>query len=514
MGRIEKAKKNLIFSLGNNLFTTLLTFATRTIFIYTLGLNYLGLNGLYTNILSLLAIAELGIGNAISFSLYKPLAEKNEDKIASYIILYKKAYFFIGVIISVVGIILVPFLHNFINFNGNVNINYQAIYILFLINTVLPYFLFTYKISLLYADQKNYIVSKFDIKFNFLNTVTQFLLLFFLKSYYLYLISQILFTTCKNYRLSKFVDKHYSFLKNKKNSNLNRIEIRTLVKNVYALSLTKISGVVYSSTDNLIISTFISTVTVGLYSNYTMITNMLKSIISSIFNSFTASVGNLNAESSVENLYINFKRLNFINFWIYGCCFICLDNLLNNFISVWVGENAIFDDITVFLISLLFLIPGMNNVINIFKDACGLYWQTKYRALATAIVNLLVSLLLVRYLKIQGIFIGTIVAYLTTIYVKDPQVVFNECFNISCFIYHKELISRFFLIFIVDFGVKIINPLFNVYFSGIILFFMKAIFTFSISNLIFIIFFFKTEEFKFFYLYLKNNLLKIIFKRS
>lgn len=508
MGRIEKAKRNLIFSLGNNLFTTILTFATRTIFIYTLGLNYLGLNGLYTNILSLLTIAELGIGNAISFSLYKPLAEKNEAKIASYINLYKKAYFFIGIIISIVGMILVPFLHNFINFNENVNINYQAIYILFLINTVFPYFLFTYKISILYADQKNYVVSKYEMKYNFLNTVMQFLLLFFLESYYLYLISQIVFTTWKNYKLSKFVDKNYLYLKNKKNSSLNKLEIKTLIKNVYALSLTKISGVVYSSTDNLIISTFISTVTVGLYSNYTMIINMLKNIIASIFNSFTASVGNLNAENNIENLYKNFKRLNFINFWIYGCCFICLDNLLNDFISVWVGENAVFDNVTVFLISLLFLIPGMNNVINIFKDACGLYWQTKYRALATTIVNLFVSLFLVRFLKIQGVFIGTIVAYLTTIYVKDPQVVFNECFNTSCFVYHKELISRFFMLFIIDYGCKYFCSVFNIYFSGFILFFVKAVFVFSICNLIFILLFFKTDEFKFFYLYLKNNMVK------
>ena len=508
MGRIEKAKKNLFFSLGNNLFTTLLTFATRTTFIYTLGLNYLGLNGLYTNILSLLAIAELGIGNAISFSLYKPLAKKDEVKIASYIILYRKAYFFIGIIISIVGIVLLPFLHNFINFDRNVNINYQTIYILFLINTVLPYFLFTYKTSILYADQKNYIVSKYDMKYNLLNTVTQFLLLCFFKSYYLYLISQIMYTTYKNYKLSKCIDREYPFLKKRKGTDLEKLEIKTLIKNDYALSLTKISGVIYSSTDNLIISTFISTITVGLYSNYTMIINMIKSIISSIFNSFTASVGNLNVESNTKSLYKNFKRLNFINFWIYGCCFICIDNLLNNFISIWVGKDTIFDNLTVFLISLLFLIPGMNNVINIFKDACGLYWQTKYRALATAIVNLIVSVILVKYIKIQGVFIGTIVAYLTTIYVKDPKVVYYECFNKSCLIYYKELALRYIFVFIIDFGMKIFNPIFDLYFSGLLLFIIKAIFIFSVSNLIFVVFFFRTEEFKFFFLLLKRSLLK------
>jgi len=508
MGRIENSKKNMLFSLISTLFTMVLTFANRTIFIYTLGLNYLGLNGLFTNVLSFLSIAELGIGNAISFSLYKPLATKDDIKIVSYLNLFRISYKIIGIVITIIGLCLIPFLDVFVNLDELVSINYTAIYLLFLLNTVLPYFFFSYKSSLLYADQKSYIVSKIDLMCNSTSIVVQFLALLIFNNYYLYLLVGIFAVTIKNYILAHKVDKAYPIVCDKNFIKLTKDEKKLLAKNVFSLSLTKISGIIYSSTDNIIISTFINTVTVGLYSNYTMIVNMIKSIIASLFNSLTASVGNLNAEENKEHLYLVFKRLNFINFWVYGYLFVCLNNLINVFISVWVGEFALFNTRVVLLISLMFLIPGLNNVINIYKDACGLYWQTKYRALATAIVNLVLSLILVRYIGIEGVFLGTIIAYLTTIYVKDPIVVYKECFKKSVSSYYGKLCLRVMILLFLNIICGMIVDYLSRYLNNISLFLTTGIILTLLINIVFFLIYHKTSEFKYFSKVIKKMICK------
>mgnify|MGYP000019982038 CR=1 FL=1 len=510
MNRTQNSTRNIIFSLGSMLVSTILTFANRTVFIHSLGLNYLGLNGLYSNILSFLSIAELGIGNAISFSLYKPLAQNNTDKIASYMNLFRRCYLVIGSIILAMGLMLVPYLDYFVNFDITVDINYYNIYYLFLLNTIVPYFLFSYKITILYADQKAYMVSKKDMLYQIVTTLFQLIALFVFKNYYLYLIIGTILITVKNYSLSRTVEKLYPMVKKGRINKLTRQELNNLMKNVFSLSLTKISGVVYSSTDNIIISTFIDTLTVGLYSNYTMIVNVLKGVIAAFFNSFTASIGNLNAEENSDKLFDVFKKLNFVNFWLYGYLFIGLNCLLNVFISVWVGDYAVFSKFNVFLICLMFLIPGLNNVINIFKDACGLYWQTKYRAVATALVNLVLSLILVKKMGISGVFLGTIIAYLTTIYVKDPVIVFKECFNKKVLTYYIELLVRVSLILVLNLLANQLVDFMSIYFDGIILFFISGIGITIIVNIVFCSLFYKTDEFIFFRNIIFDSIRKII----
>lgn len=511
MSRTQNSTRNIFFSLSGMLLSTVLTFVNRTVFIHSLGLNYLGLNGLYSNILSFLSIAELGIGNAISFSLYKPLAQKDNGKIASYMNLFRVCYLVIGSFILAMGLILIPFLDYFVNFDSSVNINYNSIYYLFLINTVAPYFLFSYKSTVLYADQKAYIVSKKDMLYQTVTILLQVVALFVFKNYYLYLVIGTAVITIKNYSLSKIVDKMYPEIRDYKINNLTRDEKKTLLKNVFSLSLTKISGVVYSSTDNIIISTFVNTLTVGLYSNYTMVVNMIKGIIASFFNAFTASIGNLNSENDSDKLYGVFKKLNFVNFWLYGYLFIGLNCLLNVFISIWVGEHAIFSPLNVFLICVMFLIPGMNNVINIFKDACGLYWQTKYRAVATAFVNLIVSVILVKKIGIAGVFLGTIIAYLTTIYVKDPVVVYKECFrNKKVASYYLELVGRVLLILLLNVISNQVVVRLSIYMDGVLLFLSSGILITVLVNGIFCILFHKKEEFIFFRNIFLNLVKKIV----
>ena len=259
---------------------------------------------------------------------------------------------------------------------------------------------------------------------------------------------------------------------------------------------------VYTSTDNIIISSFLGTAIVGFYSNYSMLTQMASSYINIIFQSLYASVGNLNATESKEYKYTIFERLQLLNIWIYGIVVVCMNQFFNPFIKLWLGSDYCFSQKTVLIISIMFLLPGLNNVINIYKDSCGLFWETRYRALATAIVNLVVSIVLVKKIGLEGVFIGTIVAYLTTIYMVDPRVVFQKIFEKSIVSYYVSLVKTIVIYTITAVLVKYVCSVIGA--TGWIGLILQGIVAVILINIFFIIVFGRLDEFK----YYKNLLLR------
>lgn len=502
--RIIESQYNLIFSLINNFVLTILGFVTRTVFVHSLGSNYLGLNGLFTNVLSLLSLAELGIGSAITFSLYKPIAENDNEKIKSLMRLYKEAYRLVGGIVLVVGVALTPFLKYIVNLDVGIEINYYAIYLMFLANSVLSYWFFAYRSVIIYANQEGYITTKIETVFNLIRYVLQFIALLTFENYYLYLLLPILSGIIKNIIVSDIAGKRYPIINEKKVKPLAKGEQRQIFQNVFALSLFRISSVVYGATDNIIISSWLGTSIVGVVSNFTMIIQMVTSYINMLFQSMYASVGNLNATESVEYKYTIFKRLNLMNFWIYCYATICLGCFLNPCIEVWLGPEYCLNGITVDLLAIVFFIPGLNNIINVYKDACGLFKEVQFRALATAIINLVVSIVLVRKIGLNGVYIGTIVAYLTTIYVIDPRVVFSKVFELKVNIYYKELIRKAIIFSGLFIGCKIILAQFNI--NSWIRLIIGFVSITIISNVCLLCIYVRTEEFN----YLKSVFLNLL----
>lgn len=459
--RVVKTQYNLIFTLIYNIVITILGFVTRSIFIHSLGAEYLGLNGLFTNVLSLLSLAELGIGSAITFSLYKPIADKDNEKIKSLMRLYKRAYQLIGWIILILGLLIMPVLKYIVNFSAGVEINYYLIYLMFLFNTVVSYWFFAYRSVIIYANQEGYILTKIETIFSLIRYGLQFAILIIFKNYYLYLGLPILAEIVKNIIISKVAGNNYPIINEKDVKPLEKQEVHGIFKNVFALSLFKISGVVYGATDNIIISTWLGTAVVGIVSNFTMIIQIVTNYVNMLFQSMTASVGNLNASETDEYKYVVFKRLTLLNFWVYSYCSICLGCFLNPCIKVWLGKQYCLKESTVILLALVFLIPGLNNVINIYKDACGLFKEVQIRALATAIVNMVVSIILVKTIGLNGVYIGTIVAYISTIYMVDCRVVFNKIFHLNVTLYYKDLLKKallFGILFIFSIvGINLVN---------------------------------------------------------
>ena len=292
--RTENVAKNVILSSLFQIIAYVIGFVSRTIFIKILGEEYLGLNGVFTNVLTLLSFAELGIGSAIVYSMYKPLATNNSDKLKELIAFYKKIYLLVGMIIIIGGIILIPFLDFFIKSTPNINENINIIYLIFVINSSISYF-FSYRTSIISADQKNYLIIIYNKAFHIIRVIVQIIIILVWHNYYLYLLTETICTLLANYLLTRKSKTMYPELIDLKNHELPKEEKKEIFKNIKSLIIYKVGGVILNGTDNLIISRYLGLAVAGLYSNYQLLTNAVVEVVGQVTNSFTASIGNMNS---------------------------------------------------------------------------------------------------------------------------------------------------------------------------------------------------------------------------
>lgn len=503
--RTKNSLKNLLFAFIGQFIGIVVSFISRMFFIRTLGEEYLGLNGLFTNILTMLSLFELGVGTAINFSLYEPLAKNNREKVKSLMNLYKKSYTIIGIVILIVGSLFTPFLSFFIQEMPDID-NIEYIYILFVLNTSISYF-FSYKRSLLISDQKRYIATLYRYIFYIIVNIIQIIILLFTKNYYFYLIAQIVCTLLENIYVSKYADKIYPYLKDKNITDLEQSDKKDIKKNIIAMLFHRIGGIAVSATDNIIISKYIGLVYVGIYSNYYLVISALNTIISQIFNSIVASIGNFAVTESKKKLSSLFENVFFINFILYSFTSICLMILFNDFITLWIGKEYIFDENIILVIVISYYLTGMRKSTITFKEALGLYWQDRYKAIFEALINLSVSLILVNKIGIIGVFIGTIISTISTCFYIEPIILYKYGFDEKPTKYFiKYFIYTFIFVCIYICTRFIVNILFhnlNIYsFIG------KIIICIIIQTIIYILIFRKRREFKYL-----SDLIKKILKR-
>lgn len=438
MSRTKKSLKNIEFSLIFQSFSTLTSFLTRRVFIQMLTKEYLGLDGTFSNILSMLSLAELGVGSAITYSLYKPLAEQDQEQIAALMALFRRVYRTIGLVVAAAGLALTPFLPQIIhNLPDIPKIN--LIYALFVFNTSLSYF-YVYKQTLLIADQQQYIVTTVHYVSKIILSLTQMLFLWLTRNYFVFLGLQIGVTLLENLLLSRRADRLYPYINELRPKGLDAKTKNEIVRNTRAMITHKVGGVVVFGTDNLLISYFVGVVAVGLYSNYLMVTNGLSTVYGQLFNSLVASVGNLGATEDAGRALPVFWKINFAGTWLYGFSAVCLVVLLNPFISLWVGEEYLFSQGIVILIALNFYVMGMRQSVLAFRNAYGLYWYDRYKPVAESVVNLVVSILLAIPFGVAGILAGTFISTMTTCFWIEPVVLFRYGMHTSVKRYFREYI--------------------------------------------------------------------------
>lgn len=441
-------------SFANNLFLNILRFISRTIFIKVLGETYLGINGMLSNVLGLLAFADLGIGSAISFSLYKPLADKNKRKIESLMRFYKKAYFIVALVVLSAGLLILPFLYFFVK-SGTEVPYLRVYYVLFLLNMVIGY-LFSYKRTLIIADQKEYKIVPIIIVSNILLTVFQIIVLFVFKNYFIYLLVQTLFVLLENLLVNRYINKQYVDYDFDNASKLSQTELKPIKTNIKALIYHKVGNYFVNSTDNLIISKFLGLSIVGIYSNYAMIVNMINSFIYSALNSVIAVIGNVNAKEKVEKRYDVFRTINFLVFIVFSLCGICLFNLLDLFIAkIWIGDKYLLNFSAVVMICLVFFINGIMQTNDAIKSSAGLYDKDKWVPLVQSAINIVTSVVLVNYIGITGVFVGTVISAMFVMIVK-PYIIYKYIFERNAFSYYITFIKQLLIVFGAGFVTKYI----------------------------------------------------------
>lgn len=507
MSRTNNSLRNIKYSLIGLFIYILLTYFARIIFLKYLNAEYLGLNGLFYDILSVLSIAELGIASAISYCLYKPLNEHNEAKIQSIMLFFKKAYRVIGFIVLTAGIILSFFLSFFIKDMPEIP-NINIYFLMFVANSALPYF-FSYKKILIIADQKKYISTAYEYAFFSGLCIAQIIILILTKNYFLFLLLQVSSTLLLNVFITIKANKIFPYIKKLPNRRLETEEKKHILKNVKAMVFHKIGGVVVQGTNNIILSKFISIVSVGLYSNYLLIINAIITVINSVFSSITASIGNLTTQNDSEKNTRFFGITNFACFWIYGFSSICLMVLLNPFVKLWVGASYIFSDFIVISIIVNFYINGMRLSVLTFRDAMGVFWFDRYKPLFEAIINLAASIILTIKFGISGVFIGNIISTMATSFWIEPLMLFRHGLRQSVYTYFTSYIL-YLLITVTTASITFYTCSLVILSSEIIEFACKLGICMLIPNLIFFLIFRKTKEF----IYIKDIVASAIKKRS
>lgn len=495
MGRVQSAVKNIAFGYIGNLTTQLLGLILRTCFIFYLGDTLNGINDLYTGLLSVLSMAELGVGTALNYSLYGPVARKDHEKIKSYMLLYKQAYRVIGLAIALIGLAIAPFLPYLVKQPEGVSVrDLTFYYFIFLFNTVSSYFV-AYKYSLVNAEQKNYIQTNIITVTKMITVTLQLLVVIFTGNFYLYLFTAAFVELGQKFFASWYLNRRYPYLLDKDIKKLSKEETGEIVNKTKALVFHKIGDVARLQTDSMIISSFINVTLVGFVGNYNIILNSVANFVNIIFNSVLSGFGNLISTESREKQYRIFLVYRFFACWIYGFSAVGFFLLLTPFIILWpsMGVGKTLPAIVVGCILTDYYFKGERIVLSNFKTAAGVFEQDKYLALIQGAVNLVISIVLVQKIGLVGVYIGTIVSGLMANITK-PFIIYRVCFDRkvkSYFLDSVRYLTVVLGILAVLWGIqRVVMPEVTIMNFAIMFVIICAVF-----NGIFLLLFRKTEEF-------------------
>lgn len=499
--RIKNTSRNFIYAVILQIVKIALMFIVRIVFVYKLGEEYLGVNGLFTNVIGILSLADLGITTALMYSLYKPLAENNEQKIKEYIAYFRKVYYVIALIITVLGLAIIPFLKYLVNLPSEMPDIYLY-YILLLANSIISY-LFIYKTTLLSADQKMYIINRYDIIFQFILSIMQIVVLVFWKSFIGYLVSNIVCTILSNIVKAKKTDEIYPYLKQNSQTTLSKQERKQIFSNLFSLSFYKIGGIIQTNTDSIITSIFVGTVAVGYYSNYSTIILSVTTFLTMVFTSLKASVGNYLVFKKEEEQLKLFNMLEVYNYWLVAFCSICFIVLIPDFINICFGEDYILSFAVLIWAVLNFYTSNIRQSLWTYRETMGVFKKTKYVTIITAIINIGLSILLGYFFGLAGIIAATVIARMIYAWWKEPLVIYKDYFKSSSMPYFITYIKRLTLLFGITAIVYLLANIIsvdNIY----IQFLLKCLICIIIPSIIFFIIYKNSEALS----YLKSNLLK------
>jgi len=508
--RSFKSFRNMFFSVLSNAITILIGFVIQATFLKFLGSEYLGINGLFTNIVTMLAIVDLGIGTAIIYNLYKPVDEGNIEKIKSLMDFYRKSYVRISIAVLAVGLLIVPFLDIIVGTNSITDSIY-VIYALFLLDASLSYVL-SYKRSILYADQKNYIMSIIHIIYLFVMNSLLLIILYKTQNYLLFMATKIAMRFLENLAIYIVADKRYPYLREKNVRPLDKKTKDDIFVKVRGLIYHKVGYFISSGSDNIIISLFLGGVkTVGYYVNYHTIIFAVITMIGQAFSAITSSIGNMLVNSKKNKKYEVYEKINFLNFWIAGFCATCIFVIMESFIKIWIGHEYLLATSVLLVLTINCYFTIARNTMNSFKEASGIFHEDRFVPFIESGVNIISSIILLKMFGLAGVFMGSILGVLVLHLYSYPKYIYCPLFDRKYSDYIKNFI-RYFCIFIVGLGLTYSVSLLIVVDNNILQVLVNVIICGVVVNLFYILLFYKSREFKYFKCLvgkMKNKVLKV-----
>lgn len=490
--RINNTSRNMIYGTALQVLKLAVPFFMRTAMIHLLGVEYLGLNSLFTSVLSVLNLAELGVGSAMVYSMYKPIAEDDTDKICALMLLYKKYYRIIGIVILALGMILLPFIPELINGDVPADMNVYVLYLLNLFATVFSYWLFAYKGSILQAHQRNDVISKVTLAADSIKYLFQLFVLAAAKNYYLYVITILLTQILNNIVTAFFAEKMYP--QYRAMGTLPRNERKIINCRIRDLFTAKLGTVIVYSSDTIVISAFLGLRILAVYQNYYYLFTAVTAMITIIYTSVRAGLGNSIIVDDKEKVFADFKKFLLIIVWIAGFCSTCFLCLYQPFMELWVGRDLLMEFGVVVCMVIYFFIHCLNTFLNSYKDASGIWHEDRFRPLAEAVTNLILNIVLVNVIGLYGIVLSTIFSMLLV----APWLIHNLFKLIFGQKHVREFLKRLAYYVAAAFLAAVLTYWICSFISGNLIYvvIVRLLVCVLFTNLLLLIFYFKIPEFK------------------
>ncbi len=426
---VKNAKRNISFGVIYKIVQIICPFITRTLIQMILGAEYLGLSGLFTSIITVLSIAESGLEVAVVYNMYKPVAENDTATVCALLNFYRKMYRVIGLIILAIGLLITPFLTYLISGSSPDGINIRSLYLIYLSNAVIGYFMYAYMQSLIVVYQREDIRSKINIAVTLLTFIAHIVILLFTQNYYLYLLIIPAFTVLNNLWTAFSVHRmypQYHCAGRLTNDMKDNIKIR-----ISGAFLTNICNTTRNSFDSICLSTFSGLVVTGMYGNYYYIMYSIRSFVSLITRSIRGGIGNHVVTRSVDENYKELKNLDFCYMWIASWCTVCLLCLYQPFMRIWMGESMMFSSPVVILFCGYFYMLKMGDVKLQYMEANGLWWKQKNRAIVESVANLVLNIALGRFFGVYGIVSATMISLFFCNFLWGSEITFKQYFGLD-----------------------------------------------------------------------------------
>ena len=514
LDKTKNAKKGIVSGIVNKVITLLIPFFVRTLFIRVIGIEYAGLNSLFTSILQVLNLAELGFASAVVYSMYKPIAERDDCTICALLNFYRRVYKIVGLVVLGAGILSLPFIKFFINGNPPEDINLYVVYLVFLFNTSISYLLYGYKTSLLNAYQRTYVIDNISSITTLGLNVAHIVVLLIVPNYYLYVVFLPLFTIINNLIVSYTVDKMYPQYKCK--GTITTDIRKDLWKRIIGLAIQRVCLMTRNSLQSILLSAFISLSIVGIYNNYFMILTALTGVISVISTSMLAGVGNTIQTQTIEQNFQSMRKFNLLYMWIGAYASICLTALFQPFMELWMGKDLMLPLSSVLFLGLYFYNLKLGDIGTVYYSAAGLWWYGKWRAIIEAVANLVLTLIFIQLWGVNGVLIATLIVHFFVNIIYGMSILFQHYFGYKyIWIFYGSLIF-YMITTIVAFALSYflcvkIEEMLSV--DNLWLILGERLLICSIfSNLVLFLFYFKTPDYKWALSWVKTCLIKTSIK--